>query len=105
MKTSDPAVKLRDRFIQDIDGSILLLDRLQNGDQVNLCRFRLVEDGTLEFTLFFGGRQLALPKGDAVLRATTFDDLVEQLDQIKIITSFGGLDEALSRSVNDPDID
>ena len=41
-----------------------------------------------------------LEKGKATLKAATFDDLVEQLDQIKTIAVAGGLDEALSACAN-----
>jgi hypothetical protein len=41
-----------------------------------------------------------LEKGKSTLKATTFDDLVAQLDEIKPITVSGGLDEALSACAN-----
>ena len=41
-----------------------------------------------------------MEKGKSTLKATTFDDLVAQLDEIKPITVAGGLDEALSACAN-----
>ena len=39
-------------------------------------------------------------EGNATLKAATFDDLVEPLDQIKTIAVASGLDEALSSAAN-----
>jgi hypothetical protein len=41
-----------------------------------------------------------LERGKSTLKASTFDDLVEQLEQIKTIAVGGGLDEALSACAN-----
>jgi hypothetical protein len=96
MKFSETASAYRNRFIQDIDASILRLDRIQNGDSIALGYLRIHDNSTLEFRLYFGGRGLILPNDDHILTAETFDDLIEQLDQIKIIAGFGGLDSALA---------
>jgi hypothetical protein len=48
------------------------------------------------FRLCFCDQRLELKNGDDILSASTFDDLVEQLDQVKIIAAFGGLDDALA---------
>jgi hypothetical protein len=41
-----------------------------------------------------------LEKGKSTLKASTFDDLVAQLDEIKTITVAGGLDDALCACAN-----
>lgn len=56
--------------------------------------------GAIFFQLRYGKQPLELQKGKSTLKATTFDDLVEQLDQVKTITVAGGLDDALSACAN-----
>jgi soluble cytochrome b562 len=48
----------------------------------------------------YGKQPLKLKKGMSTLKATTWDDLVAQLDEIKTITIAGGLDEALAAAAN-----
>lgn len=52
--------------------------------------------GAIFFQLRYGKQPLELEKGKSTLKASTFDDLVEQLDQIKTIAVAGGLDDALA---------
>ena len=56
--------------------------------------------GGIFFQLRYGKQPLELEKGKSTLKASTFDDLVEQLDQIKTIAIAGGLDDALSACAN-----
>jgi hypothetical protein len=52
--------------------------------------------GAIYFQLRYGKQPLELEKGKSTLKASTFDDLVEHLDQIKTIAVAGGMDEALA---------
>jgi hypothetical protein len=91
----------RNRFIQEIDASILLLGHLQNGHKTVLECFRIRDDNALEFRLCFEDHELVLPNDDHILTSKTFDDLIEQLNQVKIIAGFGGLDDALSTAARE----
>jgi hypothetical protein len=52
------------------------------------------------FQLRYGKQPLELEKGKFTFKASTFNDLVEQLDQIRTIAIAGWLDEALSACAN-----
>jgi hypothetical protein len=89
-------VQRRDRFIEDIEHQILNLGLFQEGARVSHKHFWIDEGAVIYFQLYFCDQRLELKNGDDILKASTFDDLVEQLDQIKIIAAFGGLDDALA---------
>ena len=90
-------VQRRHAFIADLERGIVDIDRFQRLMPVLLLPFSVDKQGLIQFPLCFGGQRLALNNGDNVLLASTFDDLIEQLDEIKTITGFGGLDDALGR--------
>lgn len=83
-------------FIEDIERQIVDIGRFQEGEILCHTSCWIDEGGLICFPLCFCGQRLDLKNGDDVLTAPTFDDLVEQLEQIKIIAAFGGLDEALA---------
>jgi hypothetical protein len=89
-------VQRRDMFIEDIDQPILNIGLFQEGERVSHKHFWVDEGAVIYFQLCFCDQRLELKNGDDILKASTFDDLVEQLDQIKIIAAFGGLDDALA---------
>jgi hypothetical protein len=86
----------RDRFIEDIEQQILNIGRFQERERASHKHFSIDESGVIYLQLCFCDQRLELKNGDDILTASTFDDLVEQLDQIKIIAAFGGLDDALA---------
>ena len=86
----------RNRFIEGIEQQILNIGLFREGEHVSHKDFWIDESAVIYFQLCFCGQRLELKNGDDILRAPTFDDLVEQLDQIKIIAAFGGLDDALA---------
>ena len=51
-------------------------------------------------SLRYGKQPLELESGKSTLKASTFDDLVEQLDKSRPLQSPGGLDDALSACAN-----
>ena len=52
------------------------------------------------FFSFATGNSRSSSRKANLLKAATFDDLVEQLDQIKTIAVAGGLDDALAACAN-----
>jgi hypothetical protein len=86
----------RDRFIEDIEQQILNIGLFQEGEHVSHKHFWIDEGAVIYFQLYFFDQRVELKNGDDILEASTFDDLVEQLDQVKIIAAFGGLDDALA---------
>lgn len=89
-------VQRRNKFIEDIEQQILNIGLFQEGELISHKNFWTDEAGVIYFQLNFCDQRLELTNGDDVLSALIFDDLVEQLDQIKIIAAFGGLDDALA---------
>ncbi|MEH2473106.1 hypothetical protein V1281_005705 [Nitrobacteraceae bacterium AZCC 2161] len=84
----------RNRFIEGIEQQILNIGLFQEGALVSHKHFWIDESAAIYFQLYFFDQRVELKNGDDILEASTFDDLVEQLDQIKIIA--GGLDDALA---------
>jgi hypothetical protein len=89
------AAKRGDKFIEDIKQQILNIGLLQEG-ALTVHKQLSMYGGVIYYQLCFCGERLNLDHGDDVLVALTFDDLIEQLDQIKIIAVFGGFDGALA---------
>lgn len=61
---------------------------------------RVDSSGVTFFQLRYGKQPLELEKGKSTLKAATFDDLVEEHDQIKTLAVAGGMDDALSACAN-----
>ncbi|WP_375777820.1 hypothetical protein ACE103_42795 [Bradyrhizobium sp. ma5] len=72
----------------------------REGKRISREQFWVDGAGAIFFQLRYGRQPLELEKGKSTLKASTFDDLVEQLDQIKTIAVAGGMDEALSAAAN-----
>jgi hypothetical protein len=89
-------VQRRDRFIADIEQQILNIGLFQEGELISHKHFWIDEGAVIHFQLHFCDQRVDLKNGDDILEASTFDDLVEQLDQVKVIAAFGGLDDALA---------
>jgi hypothetical protein len=63
-------------------------------------QFWVDTSGTIYFQLRYGKQPLELEKGKSTLKASNFDDLVEQLDQIKTLAVGGAMDDALAACAN-----
>jgi hypothetical protein len=83
-----------------IEQQIVKIGLFREGKRISREKFWVDGTGTLFFQLNYGKQPLELEKGKSTLKAATFDDLVAQLDEIKIITVAGGLDDALSGAAN-----
>lgn len=100
MSAGAHTLELRNRFIEGIDRSIIDLGHHQEDPTFTLGTFWIDSIGNKFFRLCLGRCQLPLRPEDGLLQASTFDDLIEQLDQIRIIAGFGGLDDALVACVD-----
>ena len=78
----------------------LKIGLFREGKRIVAEPFWVDGSGGIFFQLRYGKQPLELEKGKSTLKASTFDDLVEQLDQIKTIAIAGGLDDALSACAN-----
>jgi hypothetical protein len=95
-----PVLQRRNRLTASIEQQIQKIGSFRDGKRISREQFWVDAGGAIYFQLRYGKQPIELEKGKSTLKATTFDDLVEQLDQIKTITVAGGLDEALSACAN-----
>ncbi|MGF6311898.1 hypothetical protein ABIB82_005875 [Bradyrhizobium sp. i1.8.4] len=94
-----PVLKRRNKFTSSIDQQITKISLFREGKRISRESF-WVENGAIFFGLKYGRTPLELDKGKSTLKASSWDDLVEQLDQIKTIAVAGGMDEALAACAN-----
>jgi hypothetical protein len=94
-----PILARRNKLASNIDREITKIGLFREGKRVSKTQF-WSDGGGLFFSLRYGRAPLELEKGKSTLKAATFDDLVEQLDQIKTIAVAGGLDDALAACAN-----
>jgi hypothetical protein len=97
---STPILQRRNKLTSNIDQQILKIGSFREGRRISREQFWVDGSGAIYFQLRYGKQPLELEKGKSTLKAATFDELVEQLDQIKTITVAGGLDDALSTCAN-----
>src|SRR5258707_6749612 len=95
-----PILQRRNKLTSNIDQQITKIGLFREGKRISREQFWVDGSGAIYFQLRYGKQPLELEKGKSTLKASTFDDLVAQLDEIKIITVGGGLDEALSAAAN-----
>jgi hypothetical protein len=95
-----PILQRRNKLTANIDQQIAKIGLFREGKRISREQFWVDGAGAIFFHLRYGKHPLELEKGKATLKATTFDDLVDQLDQIKTIAVAGGLDDALSACAN-----
>lgn len=95
MSAGAHTLELRNQFIEGVNRSIIDIGRHQEDPTFTPLCLWIDEANTKFFRLCLAGRPLPLPNGDGLLQASTFEDLIEQLEQILIIAGFGGLDDAL----------
>jgi hypothetical protein len=95
-----PILARRNKLTSNIDNQITKIGLFRDGKRVSKTQFWSDGAGNLFFSLRYGRAPLELEKGKSTLKAATFDDLVEQLDQINTIAVAGGLDDALAACAN-----
>jgi hypothetical protein len=94
-----PVLQRRNKFTASIEQQIIKIGLFREGKRISRESF-WVENGNIFFQLRYGKQPLELEKGKSTLKATTFDDLVEQLDQIKTLAVGGAMDDALATCAN-----
>jgi hypothetical protein len=95
-----PVLQRRNKFTSSIEQQIIKIGLFRDGKRVSREQFWVDGSGGIFFQLRYGKQPLELERGKSTLKASTFDDLVEQLEQIKTIAVAGGLDDALSACAN-----
>lgn len=96
-----PILQRRSKFAADIDNQILKIGSYRDGKRVSREKFWLGADGSIYFQMKYGKQPLELQKGKSTLKSTGgWDDIIAQLDEVKIITLAGGLDDALAVCAN-----
>jgi hypothetical protein len=95
-----PILQRRNKFTSSIDQQITKIVLFREGKRISREQFWVDGAGAIFFQLRYGKQPLELEKNKSTLKASTFDDLVEQLDHIKTIAVAGGLDEALAACAN-----
>jgi hypothetical protein len=98
--TNTPVLQRRNKFAASIEQQITKIGLFREGTRISREQFWVDNAGAIFFALRYGKQPLELEKGKSTLKASTFDDLVEQLDQIKTIAVAGGLDDALAACAN-----
>ena len=97
--TNTPVLQRRNKLTANIEQQITKIGSFREGKRISREQF-WVDGSAIYFQLRYGKQPLELEKGKSTLKASTFDDLVAQLDEIKTITVAGGLDDALSACAN-----
>ena len=95
-----PILQRRNKLTNSIDQQILKIGSFREGKRISKEQFWVDGSGAIYFQLRYGKQPLELQKGKSTLKATTWDDLVAQLDEVKTITVAGGLDDALAACAN-----
>jgi len=100
-----PVLQRRNKFTSSIDQQITKIGLFREGKRISREQFWVDANGGIFFQLRYGKQPLELEKGKSTLKAVgtgnaAWDDLVEQLEQIKTLTVAGGLDDALSACAN-----
>ncbi|KJC44727.1 hypothetical protein [Bradyrhizobium sp. LTSP857] len=100
-----PVLQRRNKFTSSIDQQITKIANFRDGKRISKENFWIEPSGTIFFALRYGRQPLELERGKSSLKASgtgnaAWDDLVEQLEQIKLLAIAGGLDEALSQAAN-----
>lgn len=91
-----PILQRRNKLATNLDQQILKIGSFRDGKRVSKEQFWVDGGGAIYFQLRYGKQPLELQKGKSTLKASTWDDLVAQLDEVKTITVAGGLDDALA---------
>jgi hypothetical protein len=87
-------------FIAHLEEQIGRIGSCRDGRRFPSAPFGIDASGTLHFQLLFRLKTLMLNSGETALTAETLDDLIAQLEQLKEITTIGGLDSILDAAMN-----
>jgi hypothetical protein len=98
--TNVPAIQRRNKFTASIEQQILKIGSFREGKRISREAFWVDSSGIIYFQLRYGKIALELERGKSVLKASNWDDLISQLEEIKTITVAGGLDDMISAAVN-----
>src|ERR1700733_9878356 len=85
-----PALQRRAKFASSIDQQITKIGSFREGKRISRENFWVDANGTIFCALRYGKQPLELERGKSTLKAVgtgsaAWDDLVEQLEQIKIL--------------------
>ena len=89
-----PILQRRNKLASNIDQQITKIGLFREGKRISREEFWIDGSGAIYLQLRYGKQPLELEKGKSTLKASTFDDLVEQ------IAVAGGLDDALAACAN-----
>jgi hypothetical protein len=97
-----PILQRRNKLTSNIDQQIVKIGLFREGKRISREQFWVDGIGAIYFQLRYGKQPLELEKGKSTLKAGPggWDDMVAQLDEIKTIAVFGGLDSALEACAN-----
>ena len=95
-----PVLQRRNKFTASIEQQIIKIGLFREGKRISKEAFWVDAAGAIFFQLRYGKQPLELEKGKSTLKSTSWDDLVEQLDQIKTLAVGGAMDEALAACAN-----
>lgn len=93
---STTVMRRRKKLTAHIDQCIKAIAAFCQGKPVAGKPFWSDRNGTIHLQLRYGKHPLVMSDGESLISSPDFEDLVEQLDQLKIITIAGGLDDALA---------
>src|SRR3954466_15888451 len=93
-----PVLQRRNKLASSIDQQITTIGLFREGKRISREQFWVDANGGIFFQLRYGKQPLELEKGKSTLKAigtgtAAWDDLVEQLEQIKTLAVAGGLDD------------
>jgi hypothetical protein len=105
MDANTPVRQRRNKFTASIEQQITRIGLFREGKRISRDLFWIDASGSIFFSLKYGKQPLELEKGKSTLKAVgtgnaAWDDLVEQLEQIKTLAVAGGLDDALTACAN-----
>jgi hypothetical protein len=95
-----PVLQRRNKFTASIEQQIIKIGLFREGKRISREAFWVDGSGVIYCQLRYGKQPLELEKGKSTLKASTFDDLVEQLDQIKTLAVGGAMDDAPAACAN-----
>src|ERR1700752_2710372 len=97
---TSPILKRRNRFCAQLDSEVVKIGLFRDGKRISREQFWVDGTGAVYHALKYGKQPVEIERGKSTLKASDFEDLLNQIEQLKVITVAGGLDEALSACAN-----
>src|SRR6266480_2822040 len=97
---NSPVIQRRNKFTASVEQQILKIASFREGRRISKEAFWVDGSGSIYFALRYGRTPLELDKGKSTLKASSWEDLLDQLEQVKIIAIAGGLDDPLAAAAN-----